>query len=196
MLATPLELKEASVLHRALQYNRLRSTKHFLALERKRRQLAYQREYRDLSAFLKDMEGRLPEERADLEGVTPRVKNLPTNVSREHLQITHPHTIPTNVDILKDLLRLMEGELRGVGVISTVEKERLLSQAVRYLVWVYKRMMKDKAKGYYRIMMTPPPHDIKVAGEVDQPPPPIRQVSSALRAGRINGTRKEERREG
>ena len=139
------------------------------------------------------MEGRLPVERVDLQGVTPRVKNLPTNVSKEHLQVTHPHAIPTDVGVMRELLRFMEGELRGVGVISTVEKERLLSATTRYLVWVYKRMMQDKEKGYYRVMMTPPPFDITMAKEVDGPPPTPRRVSSALRVGRVNGN--EERRE-
>ena len=186
MITTPRELTQASFLHRALQYDRLRSAKHFLALERKRRQLQYQREYRDLSAFTDGLLGRVPKAREELEGARPVVKNLPTNVSKEHLQRTHPHTLPTSTALIGEVLRFMEAELRMVGVRSTLEKERLMSATLRHMAWVYKRMMKDKAKGYYRILPTTAPFDIKVAGAVRGPPPAVHRVSSALRQGRLH----------
>ena len=185
VLTSPRQTAQASVLHRVLQYDRLRSTTHFLHLERRRRLLAYQRQHRDLGPLLDRLRTRLPAPRTDLEGATPAVRNLPSNMSREQLQAVHPHGIPVGLDWVDDLLTLMEGELRMEGRRSTVEKERLLTAAVRHVVWAYRRMMKDKAKGYYRIMNTAPPRDIHVPGEVKTAPPAIRPISSALRMGRV-----------
>ena len=186
VLTSPRDVADASVMHRALQYARLRSTKQFLALERRRRLLQYQREYRDLSAFLTSLLPRLPSAREDLASVKPAVKNLPTNVSREHLAETHPHTVPTDTAWMGELLQLMEAELRMNGVLSTAEKERLLTHTVRLIAWVYRRMMSDKEKGYYRVMGHVSPKEIRVPFELKVPPPVTRQVSSTLRVGRVH----------
>ena len=185
VLATPGQTTQASMLHRALHYDRLRSTQHFLHLERRRRLLTYQRQHRDLSPFIERLRGRIPAPRTDLEGATPPTRNLPKNLSEEQLQTVHPHGIPVGMEWMDELLKLLEGELKMVGCRSTVEKERFVTAAVRWVVWVYRRMMRDKERGYYRLMNTAPPKEIKVPGEVKTAPPSIRPISSLLRAGRV-----------
>ena len=179
--------REASVMHRWLQYNRLRNTKQFLAVERKRRQLERQREYRDLAAHTDAAIAKLPPNQSVQPAAT--VRNAPSNVSREHFERNSPLGFDLSTGWMGDVLREMEGELRVEGRISQAEKEALLNEAARVMRWAHRRMEKDKKAGYYRVMAEA--GGIKAAAEHEQRHPavaaPARQLSSALRSGRVHG---------
>ena len=190
VLGSADEIDRASTVHRLLQYERLSASREFIALERRRRLLQAQRRYRDLgSSLLPSLLARLPAERTDLKDVKPPVRNLPDGLSREQLESSHPHGIPTDVSFMPRALHFMEAELRMNGVLSTREKERLLVLAVKHLSWLYRRMMADKEKGYYRIMMGGLDQSVHDRRKQEQDERerrvPTRQISSALRVGRV-----------
>ena len=179
--------REASVLHRWLHYNRLRNTKQFLAVERKRRQLERQREHRDLAAHTDAAIAKLPTNHSAQPAAT--VRNAPSNVSREHFERNSPLGFDLSTGWMGEVLREMEGELRVEGRMSQAEKEALLNEAARVMRWAHRRMEKDKTAGYYRVMAEA--GGIKAAAEHEQRHPavtaPVRQLSSALRSGRVHG---------
>ena len=184
VLAGERMIREASVLHRWLQYNRLRNTKQFLAIERKRRQLERQREYRDLTQHTQAAIAKLPTGGAAKAAAA--VKNAPANVSREHFERNSPLSFDMSTEWMADVLRDMEAELRMNGAMSTAEKEAVINECARVMKWAYKRMEKDKKAGYYRVMAEAGLSS-KGASEQKRPPVPTRQLSSALRSGRVHG---------
>ena len=175
--------RDASLLHRWLQYNRLRNTKAFLAIERKRRQIERNRQYRDLAQHTEAVIAALPASSSVEAAAT--VKNAPANVSREHFERNSPLSLDLSTEWMAELLRDMEAELRMNGRMSTAEKEAVINECARVLKWAHRRMEKDKKAGYYRVMaeagVSTATRDRK------EPPVPVRQLSSALRSGRVHG---------
>ena len=177
--------RDASVLHRWLQYNRLRNTKQFLAIERKRRQLERQREYRDLAQHTEAAIAKLSTTANTTVQAAAAVKNAPANVSREHFERNSPLSFDLSTEWMAEVLREMETELRMNGSMSTAEKEAVINECARIMKWAHKRMEKDKKAGYYRVMAEV--GVTKPTGEQRRPPVPVRQVSSALRTGQVHG---------
>ena len=179
--------QSASVLHRWLQYNRLRNTKQFLRLERKRRTLERQREYRNTHDHTTALIATLPTTApATAAAAATVVKNAPTNVSREHYERNSPTNYNTSdTSYMSNILTDMEAELRMNGRMSTAEKEALLNEASRVMKWAHRRMTKDAKSGYYRIMA-----EMGAVPEVNvrtKEPVGVREVSSTLRSGRVHG---------